>query len=106
MDEAVDLGQLAGMAKMDPDQMARSLTGFDEIAIRKTFGVSMEQLEGTIPSRALLFVQLRRDGAKDFEAYKTCMEITAGDMEERFSEPEVVEGKAPTTDSPESSLTS
>jgi hypothetical protein len=93
--------------KIDAEAFTRTLTGFDEIAVRKAFGASFDELEGTLNPRALLFIQYRRHDMKDFEAYKAAMEIMLGDLEQLFQNPnEVDEGKALTTDSPEGSPTS
>jgi hypothetical protein len=96
--------------KIESETFTRTLTGFDEVAIRKMFGASFDVLEGTLNPRALLFVQLRRDGAKDPDAFRSAMEIMLGDLEQLFQNPneagEVDEGKAPTINSPESSPTS
>lgn len=74
--------------KMNAEQMTRSVTGFDEIAIRSKFSGSLETLEGTMTPRALLFVQLRRDGLNDRDAYRTCMEIPYGELEDMFERPD------------------
>lgn len=73
--------------KLNSQEMTRSLTGFDEIAIKKAFGARFEDLEGMFFARSLLFVQMRREGAGDAAAFKAVMEMTFGDVEDRFDKP-------------------
>jgi hypothetical protein len=89
-------------------EFTKSLTGWDEIAIRKAFGSSLEDLEGSLIPRALLFVQRRREGAKDAQAYIAAMDLPMGDLEKLFeSDAEgKADGPATTTDSSEPSPTS
>lgn len=70
--------------RIDAQVMARSLNGYDEIAIKKAFGASFEDLEGMFAGRSLYFIKLRRDGAKDPEALKAAMMATIGELEDRF----------------------
>lgn len=61
-------------AKLDPDEIAGSLTGFDEIAIERAFGREITDLgESTKSLRALAFVLARRDGLDDAAAYNQVM---------------------------------
>jgi hypothetical protein len=85
-----------GMPKRNAREFSRSLTGFDELAIMKAFRKPWTELEGMFAGRALLFVQLRRDGAKDADAYRVSMEITAGDIEDLFSIPDAEGNEDPT----------
>lgn len=80
-EDAQDLGRFAGL-HMDIKVMAKSLTGFDEIAIRKAFASPFEDLSGMFGTRALLFTQLRRDGATDADAFKVVMDATVGEIME------------------------
>lgn len=68
------------------EELAESMNGFEEIAVQKSFGLSVEQLEGTIAARAFVFVELKRGGAKDAAAYKESMEMTLRGLTERFPE--------------------
>ena len=78
----------ADASKMNSEEMMRSLGGFEEIAIAQRFGSDLLQLGGTMATRALVFVDLRRRGAKDSEAYKTAMDMTLGDVQDRFVVPD------------------
>lgn len=68
-----------------------SLTGFDEIAIEKRFGLSdystIEQ-RSTRWVRAMVFVLKRREGLNDLDAYKTAMDMTLGELNDQFAEDE------------------
>lgn len=95
--EAVNLGPLPGIENVDAEEVGRSLTGFDEVAIKRAFGASIGDLPETIIMRALLFVLLRRDGVKDSNAHKACMELPLGEVSDKFIKPE---GKEPGSTSP------
>lgn len=87
-----------GEARIDMEEMTRSLTGFDEIAIERAWGKAFNDLGGTTLARALLFVAERRDGMKDADAYRAVMDLRLDALESRFevADDEVVtEGKAP-----------
>lgn len=58
---------------MNIEDLANSLTGFDEIAIEQAFHKPLPTLSDTMQARALYFVALRRDGSKDSEAYGAVM---------------------------------
>lgn len=66
--------------KVDITEFSKTITGFDEIAIRKAFGSPFEDLPGMTATRSLLFVRERRNGANDKDAYKTVMEMTVGEI--------------------------
>lgn len=95
-----------------PTEVYKSITGFDEIAISKHFGETIEALAAqdekgrtlrpTMLGRALAFVHRRRAGDKDPQAYAHVMNLSVTDVEDYFvTEPAVVgdedddEGKAP-----------
>jgi hypothetical protein len=83
------------------DEFFNSLTGFDELAIAKQFGQALEHL---IPSenkatgqktgspflfqRALAFVDLRRGGANDRDAFKQAMELSIAEANGYFADDE------------------
>jgi len=58
------------------EEMAGSLTGFDEIAIEQSFKRPLTELSETMQARALAFVLARRKGSTDTEAYGYCMRST------------------------------
>lgn len=70
------------------DELAESLNGWEEIAIRKTFGFSFDQLEeqGTIAVRALAFIELKREGVKDSVAHKQVMDWSLRELVDRYPE--------------------
>jgi hypothetical protein len=80
----------------DAEAFTRSLTGFDEVAIKRMFAAPLGELDGGLIPRALLFIADRRTGANDADAFRRVMELPLGDVEARFgtvTDP----GKAPTT---------
>jgi hypothetical protein len=85
--DAEQLEPLAGMEKVDGQEYAKTLTGFDELAIERVFKRPLEKLPSVVGVRALLFVRLRREGAKDTDAYKTAMNLTLGRLEDLFERP-------------------
>lgn len=70
-------------------EMAESLTGYDELAIKKEFRLTVSALVNdgdTIASmRAYVFVHQRRQGLKDSEAYAAAMEMRQADILAYFS---------------------
>lgn len=74
------------------DEFFDSLTGYDEIAIGKAFGdlESLREKPFTF-LRALVFVDLKRQGNRDPEAKQAALELTIGALGEYFAddEPEV-----------------
>jgi hypothetical protein len=75
------------------DEMFFSLNGFDELAIAKHFGVQLHELHpsaGGSPFmylRALAFIDRRRNGVADRDAFKQAMELGANAAQEYFAEP-------------------
>lgn len=68
-------------------EVVESLTGFDEIAIEQAFGagiVTLLDTKATMATRALVFIQRKRDGMKDPEARKAAMEMRLGDVQDLF----------------------
>lgn len=91
--------------KLDPEQVAGSCTGFDELAIERAFGRELTDLgESTRALRALLFVVRRRDGLSDPDAYRDVMSLSLNDLMDHFEQPDdgdalaqieaAIEGKA------------
>lgn len=84
------------------EELANSLTGFDEIAIKKAFGVPFailapnEKGEGGDALqflRSLIFVNQRREGDNDITAYNTAQGMTMGEVNDYFSETSAESGK-------------
>ena len=88
-------------------EMYQSLNGFDEIAIATHFGAKVQTLgEQDLSSfaRALVFVDKRRQGLKDKEAFTAAMELRISEVQDYFVEdndeldpedPETEQGKEP-----------
>lgn len=78
--------------KPDPEQLFGSLTGFEEIAVRRMFGTSATALaksaetEFDVPMflRALSFVLAKRAGAGDADAFTEVMRRTTADVMTAF----------------------
>lgn len=90
------------MSKTDQtaEDLFQSLTGYDEIAISKAFGEDLNGLR-TKPFmflRALIFVQLRRGGAKDEAAKREALEMTMTQLESFFEIDTEVMPEEPATD--------
>lgn len=66
-------------------ESVEALTGFDEIAIEKTFKHDLDSLRFSMQLRALVFVASRRNGANDKDAYEQAMSLTVKDLNGSFS---------------------
>lgn len=91
-------------SKPTPQEVAESLTGFDEIAIKQKFGMALKPLgdeDQTQFLRALVFVLRRRDGKQDAEAFHLAQSATLAEVSEEFQQPgaadEDFEEQPPTT---------
>ena len=98
------------------EELADSITGFDEIAIKKAFGVAFAALApnekgegGDVLQflRALVFVHRRREGDNDITAYNTAQGLTMSEINGFFPEESAESGKdnsaletTPTTSQP------
>lgn len=71
---------------MTADETVLSLTGFDEIAIATAFRADISALRESPFQflRALIFVDQRRKGAKDAEAFQAAMNLTVADLNAYF----------------------
>lgn len=60
------------------EEMADSLTGYEEIAIEQQFGTDLQGLaeKGTTLMRSFVFVLLKREGKKDPEAKAEVMNMS------------------------------
>lgn len=71
------------------NEMAESLTGYDEIAIEKHMGIDVyadAEQKGVKALRALVFVSQRRQGKTDAEAVKAAMNMSLKEANSYFSE--------------------
>lgn len=83
-------------AGMTTEQMSDSLTGFDEIAIKKFFGAPVSILAGNQENpgdpmqylRSLVFVAERRDGKNDNEARNIAQSLTIKEVTDYFDKNE------------------
>lgn len=96
------------------EELADSLTGFDEIAIKKAFGVPISALSpdqkgqgGDVFQflRALIFVHRRREGENDITAYNSAQNLRTAELNAYFADESAESGKdssAPETPPPTS----
>ena len=76
-------------AQITGEELAESLTGFEELAISKFFGKEeFTELPGTMAGRAMVFIALRREGKPDKDAYDGCMAMTLKQCGAYFAEAE------------------
>lgn len=72
---------------LNPVKVANSVTGYDEIAIQQRFGMTLQDAgqNGSMFVRVLYFVHLKHEGGlKDSDAHKSVMEMTIGELDEKF----------------------
>lgn len=75
-------------AHLTAEEAIESLTGFDELAIAKHFGMEWSDLAEKKPStftRALVFVHLTREGRSAQDAKNEVMGMTLGTVQGYFS---------------------
>lgn len=78
------------------EEVAESLNGFDEQAIKKAFDVPVGKLGAEDPTqflRALIFTCRRRDGENDVVAYNAAQEMPMSEVNAYFAEESVESGK-------------
>lgn len=81
-------------SEMTPGEMYKSLNGFDAIAIATHFGRKLGQLradaetDGETFVQALAFVDQRRQGLSDKDAWQAAMGLSMGELEDYFAMPE------------------
>ncbi len=89
--EVEDQGDL-----IDADEMFRSLNGFEQIAVEQHFHMRLKVIadDELAVMRALLFVESKRDGMADGDAFRNVMLMRLDDVTARFRKPEpsVIEG--------------
>jgi hypothetical protein len=74
-------------AGLDMDELASSLNGFDQIAVKKAFGQSVAELgqgDATMFMHALYFVHLRRRGTADAAARSESLSTSLKELTELF----------------------
>lgn len=86
------------------EQAFESCNGFDEIAIKQRFGMAAAHLPNADPNqflRAMVFVEERRRGLTDGDAWQACQAMTLGEAFNYFQpEPDdgdALDGTGPTT---------
>lgn len=80
-----------------PNDFAKTIDGFDEIAIEARFKKHWTDLAGTTTVRAFAFVRARRLGLSDGDAYQVAMKMPLGALDGLFTTEESdddSEGKA------------
>jgi hypothetical protein len=72
--------------KIDLTELSRSITGFDQVAVRTRFHDRLENLmdDGLMFMRVMYFVHLRRNGAKDADAFNQCMAVPLSELTDLF----------------------
>lgn len=78
---------MSAQTTMTMTETAQSLTGFEEVAITKAFGRSIETLANeslAMMGRGLVFVLERRNGADDKTAKQTAMEMPRSGLDAYF----------------------
>lgn len=80
---------------LDPEALGRTLTGFEQIAIRQMFRERVDQLahDGMMFYRALLFVVEKRAGMGDADAFKKVMNLPLEDVLARFPDVQSVDAE-------------
>lgn len=70
-------------------EMYDSLNGYDELAVKKSFGtapLALAQADSIEFARALVFVAERRNGASDSDAKSRALNLTNGELTKYFRE--------------------
>jgi hypothetical protein len=72
--------------KIDLTELSRSITGFDQVAVRARFHDRLENLmdDGLMFMRVMYFVHLRRQGAKDADALNQAMALPLSELTDLF----------------------
>lgn len=74
-------------ALVDFEAVAKSLNGFDEIAIEAAFHRPFRKMDtGTMMARAILFTVYRREGTKDADAYRRAMLLNIEELAATFTD--------------------
>lgn len=100
-DTTLDTDTAVG-CEQSADEFADTLTGFDEIAIKKAFGIPFSSLapdeKGSRGDafqflRCLIFVHRRRQGDNDITAYNAAQNLVMGDVVHYFADEDEESGK-------------
>jgi hypothetical protein len=84
------------------DDFFETLNGFDEIAIKKAFGVPVAELSPDAKGqggdvfqflRALIFVHRRREGENDITAYNAAQNLRTAELNDYFADESAESGK-------------
>lgn len=75
---------------IDVEELTGSLNYYDELAIEKSWGKPFNDLAGVILLRALLFIQFRRGGLKDKDAFEKAAKLRMDQVDGFFED--VAEG--------------
>lgn len=77
-------------ARMSADEILDTLNGFDEIAIAKAFKMTFTEVieDATLFLRGMAFINERREGKSDAEAYAVAMYTSTLKMAEYFPAPD------------------
>lgn len=79
------------ISELTADDFFESLTGFEEIAIAKTFGGEWQELIGGKPVmflRALAYIHFKRESVAEGDAKKQAMNLTVKQANDFFAEDE------------------
>lgn len=77
--------------QMTAEEFFDSITGFDEMAIKKAFGrpvVKLAEEDQIEFARALIFVAQRRAGESDTQAKDSALNMTLGEVNRYFADEE------------------
>lgn len=82
--------EVAPVEKINLAELSQSLNGFDQIAIRSRFHERVDVLmdDSLFFTRAMYFIHLRRNGAKDADAFQTAMNVPLSELTDLFVKPE------------------
>jgi hypothetical protein len=90
------------------EEVMQSLTGFDEIAIAQRFGAKVLKIakeDETSFLRSLVFIEKRREGLKDGDAWQAVMEMPLAEVQEYFPDDDEFDPDEPDTASGKGSMT-
>jgi hypothetical protein len=65
-------------------EVVDSLTGFDQIAVKRSFGEAVDDMDDTVLMRALWFVLQRRANVDDANAFQNAMRAPWGEVKAQF----------------------
>lgn len=88
-------------SEMTVEEMTNSLTGFDEVAIRKHMGFDPYADAESRPMdlmRALVLVAERRRGITDKAAYQAAMEMPISEVSDYFTDDDETDPEDPVTE--------